>query len=115
MTIGAVGPFPKSKNSRAKTLRQVAAADFSALVRAIRDAERALGSPTKDITTSEARNIAVARKSLVALQTIAAGELFTPENLGAKRPGNGVSPIEYWEWLGRPSPRTFAANELILP
>ena len=90
-------------------------ADFSALVRAIRDAERALGSPTKDITTSEARNIAVARKSLVALQTIAAGELFTPENLGAKRPGNGVSPIEYWEWLGRPSPRTFAANELILP
>jgi N-acetylneuraminate synthase len=90
-------------------------ADFAALIRAVRDAERALGSSAKDVTTSEARNIVVARKSLVALRAIAAGELFTAENLGAKRPGDGVSPLEYWEWLGRPSPRTFAPNELILP
>jgi N-acetylneuraminate synthase len=88
---------------------------FAALVGAVRDARRALGSSEKSVTTSEARNIVVARKSLVALRPIAEGELFTPENLGAKRPGDGVSPIEYWEWLGRPSPRAFAPNDLILP
>ena len=89
--------------------------EFAALVGAVRDARRALGSSTKRVTRSEARNIVVARKSLVALRPIAKGELFTPENLGAKRPGDGVSPIEYWEWLGRPSSRAFAPNELILP
>jgi N-acetylneuraminate synthase len=88
---------------------------FAALVGGVRDARRALGSPEKSVTPSEARNVVVARKSLVALRPIVEGELFTPENLGAKRPGDGVSPIEYWEWLGRPSPRTFAPNELILP
>ena len=90
-------------------------AEFAALVRSARDARRALGSPAKRVTPSEAGNIVVARKSLVALRPIAKGELFTPENLGAKRPGDGVSPIEYWEWLGRPSSRAFAPNELILP
>lgn len=89
--------------------------DFAALVGAVRDARRALGSSAKSVTPSEARNVVVARKSLVALRPIAEGELFTPENLGAKRPGDGVPPMEYWEWLGRPSPRTFAPNELILP
>jgi len=88
---------------------------FAALVGGVRDARRALGSSEKAITPSEARNIVVARKSLVALRPIDEGELFTPENLGAKRPGDGISPIEYWEWLGRPSPRAFAPNDLILP
>ncbi|MDQ6689202.1 MAG: N-acetylneuraminate synthase [Gemmatimonadota bacterium] len=88
---------------------------FAALVDAVRDAGRALGSSGKSVTPSEAGNIVVARKSLVALRPIAEGEPFTPENLGAKRPGDGVSPIEYWEWLGRPSPRAFAPNELIVP
>jgi N-acetylneuraminate synthase len=88
---------------------------FAALVGGVRDAWRALGSSEKSVTASEAKNRVVARKSLVALRPIVEGELFTPENLGAKRPGDGVSPIEYWEWLGRPSPRTFAPNELILP
>jgi N-acetylneuraminate synthase len=57
----------------------------------------------------------VARKSLVALKPIAEGELFTLDNLGAKRPGDGVSPMDYWEWLGTRAPRAFAPNELIVP
>ena len=89
--------------------------DFGALVRAVRNAQRALGSSRKRVSPSESKNVVVARKSLVALQPIQQGELFTPENLGAKRPGDGVSPMEYWEWLGRPSPHSFAPNELIVP
>ena len=88
---------------------------FAALVGGVRDARYALGSSEKGVTPSEAKNVVVARKSLVALRPIVEGELFTPENLGAKRPGDGVSPIEYWEWLGRPAPRTFAPNEMIVP
>src|SRR2546423_11629184 len=89
--------------------------EFGALVSAVRDAARALGSPEKKVAASEAGNVIVARKSLVALQAVEKGELFTPQNLGAKRPGNGVSPMEYWNWLGRPAPRAFAPNELIAP
>ena len=89
--------------------------DFGALVSAARNAQLALGSSKKRVSPSESKNLVVARKSLVALRPIQEGEVFTPENLGAKRPGDGVSPMEYWEWLGRPSPHSFAPNDLIVP
>ena len=62
---------------------------------------------------SEQQNIAVVRKSLVAACPIARGELFTPENLTVKRPGNGASPFRYWELLGSPAPRDYAEDDLI--
>jgi N-acetylneuraminate synthase len=47
------------------------------------------------------KNMAIARKSLVALKPIKEGETFTEDNLGIKRPGTGISPMEYWERLGQ--------------
>jgi N-acetylneuraminate synthase len=83
------------------------------LVRAVREVERALGSGVKAVAPSEAVNLAVARRSLVALRDIEAGQSFTAENLGFKRPGVGISPMKYWEYLGRPAARPYAADELI--
>ena len=70
----------------------------------------ALGDGVKAPRPSEMKNRDVVRKILVALTPIRAGERFTEENLGAKRPGAGVSPMEYWEWLGRRADRDTPAG-----
>jgi sialic acid synthase SpsE len=62
---------------------------------------------------SEAGNRAVARKSLVATRAIARGEPFGPDNLGSKRPVTGRSPMDYWDLLGTPAARDYAADEVI--
>ncbi len=89
--------------------------EFAAMVAGIRAVELALGSSEKAPSAAERRNADVVRKSLVALLPIAAGERFTPENLGAKRPGLGVSPLRYWEYIGRPARRAYAADEVVDP
>lgn len=87
--------------------------ELKAMVAAIRNIEVALGDGIKRLTPSEARNKLVARKSVVASQTIKAGEMFSAENITAKRPGTGISPMRWDEIIGRTSPRDFAADELI--
>lgn len=87
--------------------------ELKAMVAAIRNIEQALGDGIKRLTPSEARNRPVARKSLVASRPIAAGERFTPNNLAAKRPGTGLSPMRWDDVIGRNAPRDFAIDELI--
>ena len=89
--------------------------ELTAMIDAIRTVEPALGDGEKRPTTSEQPNMAVARKSLVAARDIRAGEPFTEESLTAKRPGTGISPMEYWDWLGRPANRDYPADALIEP
>lgn len=88
--------------------------EFAAMVRAIRHIEQALGDGIKRPSPSEAENKPIARKSLVAAVTIRAGEPFTPANLAAKRPGTGLSPMRWDEVIGRPAPRNFAPDDLIV-
>jgi N-acetylneuraminate synthase len=87
--------------------------ELATMVRSIRHVEKALGHGQKIPTPTEFDNRAIARKSLVALKNIAAGEIFTEANLGLKRPGSGVSGIYYWEWLGKVSATSYQPNELI--
>jgi N-acetylneuraminate synthase len=86
---------------------------FSAMVQGIRTIEQALGDGIKWPTPSEQANLPVVRKSLVAARSIRAGELFSEANLTAKRPGTGLSPMQWDALIGRPAPRDFAADELI--
>lgn len=87
--------------------------EFKAMVDAIRNVERALGDGIKRPSPSEIKNKAIARKSLVASRPIRAGEPFSGDNIEAKRPGTGISPMRWDEIIGRPAPRDFAADELI--
>lgn len=89
--------------------------ELAAMVRGIRHIELALGDGVKRPTAGEARNRAVARKSIVASRAIAAGELFSDDNLTAKRPGVGLSPMRWDEVVGRRASRAYAADELIEP
>ena len=84
-----------------------------AMVAAIRNIEIALGDGIKRIARSEARNKPVMRKSLVASQAIKAGEIFSTNNITAKRPGTGISPMRWDEVIGHTAPRDFAEDELI--
>ena len=65
------------------------------------------------MSVSEAKNIAVARKSIVARREIRAGELLTEDNLAVKRPGTGISPMEWEQVVGQVAVRDFEPDELI--
>ncbi len=87
--------------------------EFKEMIKAIRNVEAALGDGIKRAMPSEIENMGVARKSLVALAPIRSGETFDENNLGIKRPGTGISPMEYFSWLGRTAQRDYDADELI--
>ena len=88
-------------------------AELRAMVEGIRQVEQALGDGKKRVADSERKNRAIARKSLVAAKPIRAGEVFSEDNLTAKRPGDGLAPLHYWALLGRPAVRDYAADEAI--
>lgn len=87
--------------------------ELRAMVRGIREAHLALGETGKRPTLAEAKNLGVVRKSLVAARPIRKGDALTADALTAKRPGLGLSPMDYWDVLGRTSPRDFAPDEVI--
>lgn len=86
---------------------------LKAMVDAIRHIEQALGNGVKQISKSERKNIAIARKSIVAASEIKKGELFTEENLTVKRPGGGISPMKWDEVIGTTATRNYQPDELI--
>ncbi len=87
--------------------------ELAAMVTAVRHIEAALGSGEKAMSPSEAKNREIARKSIVARRAIKRGERFTEENITAKRPGGGVSPMRWFEVLGAEAQRDFGEDEMI--
>ena len=87
--------------------------ELKEMIARIRNVEQALGNPLKRVTDSEKDNIIVARKSLVAARDIRKGETFTKENLAVKRPGNGISPWNIYDVIGRVAKRDFPFDSLI--
>lgn len=87
--------------------------ELKAMVRAIRNIETALGEGMKKPSPSELKNRDVARKSIVAKRDIRRGELFTEENLTAKRPGSGISPMRWKDVIGRTADRDYGQDDMI--
>ena len=83
------------------------------MVRNVRICEESLGTGRKAVSESEAKNINIARKSIVAARAIQAGEVFNEDNLGTKRPGDGISPMRWDAVLGKVAKRDFAPDEQI--
>jgi N,N'-diacetyllegionaminate synthase len=83
------------------------------MILSIRNVEKALGTGVKEPASSEIGNKTVARKSIIAARDIKKGEAFSEENLTTKRPGSGISPMKWYEVIGRKAERDFAADELI--
>lgn len=87
--------------------------ELISLVTAIRQVTDAMGSGFKAPSAKELQNRAAVRKSLVAGRPIRKGEVFTEDNLRIKRPGSGISPIYYWEYLGTRANRDYETDDLI--
>ena len=86
---------------------------FADMVSGIRSIELALGDGIKWPTPSEYANISIVRRSLVASKPIKSGEVFTIDNLAAKRPATGISPMEWDSFLGRTASRDYSVDDLI--
>ena len=87
--------------------------ELKEMITSIRHIEEALGDGQKRVTESERCNLEIVRKSIVAKQAIYAGETLTEKNITVKRPGNGISPMRWFEVLGSRAIRNFAIDELI--
>jgi N-acetylneuraminate synthase len=88
--------------------------ELKQMVRSIRNIERAMGSGKKQPSPSEQKNISIARKSIVAKRKIKQGEQLTEDNLYIKRPGNGISPMRWYEIIGTAAVKDFEEDELIV-
>lgn len=87
--------------------------ELKAMVKAIRNVEKAIGNGIKQPSQSEKKNIVIARKSIVASREIKKGELLSDENLTTKRPGNGMNPMKWPDVIGTFAKRDFAEDEMI--
>lgn len=87
--------------------------ELKAMVSSIRHIEDALGDGHKKISESERKNIAVARKSIVAACNIRKGDLLTERNLTVKRPGTGISPMNWESVIGTKAVKDFQEEDLI--
>jgi len=87
--------------------------ELKEMVSAIRNIEKAMGDGIKKSSPSEIKNMSIARKSIVAKKPIKKGELFSEENLTIKRPGTGISPMEWENVISKVSNRAYEMDDLI--
>ena len=88
--------------------------ELKSMVQAIRNIEKALsGSQIKEPSKSELKNKEIVRKSIVAIKPIAKGEIFSIDNIGSKRPGTGINPMNWEKVIGQISKVDFEQDELI--
>jgi len=87
--------------------------ELKSMVNAIRNIEKAMGDGIKKPSKSELKNKPLVRKSIVAIKSIKKGELFTEDNIGIKRPGYGISPMNWEHVLGRCASRDYIEDDLI--
>lgn len=87
--------------------------DFKQMVSAIRNIETAMGDGVKTPSESEMKNIAIARKFIVASRNLRKGEIFTEENITTKRGRFGLSPMMWKEIIGRKVAKNYLTDEII--
>lgn len=87
--------------------------ELKQMILAIRHIEKSFGNGVKVASNSEKKNIAIARKSIVAKTQIKKGEIFSEKNITTKRPGNGISPMKWDEIIGSFATKDYEEDELI--
>jgi N,N'-diacetyllegionaminate synthase len=87
--------------------------ELKSLVSAVRNIEKALGDGIKKPSKSEEENKSVARKSIIAIQSIKKGDMFSEKNIGVKRPGTGITPMRWDEIIGQIADKDYQEDDLI--
>lgn len=88
-------------------------AELKTMVCSIRNIELAFGNGVKSPSSSEEKNIVIARKSIVAKKNIKKGDIFSDNNITCKRPGNGISPMDWESVIGKISNYDFEVDDII--
>ena len=88
--------------------------ELKRMVHKIRNIQKAMGNGIKTVSKSELKNIKIARKSIVAKRDIQKGELFSDENITTKRPGTGMSPMQWDNIIGKIAQENFYEDDLII-
>lgn len=87
--------------------------ELKSMISSIRNIEIAMGNGQKEPSPSEMKNILIARKSIFAKKFIKKGDEFSEQNLTTKRPGTGISPMKWNDYLGKTSTRNYEMDEMI--
>ena len=82
-------------------------------VDSIRTAATMLGSEEVKATEKEEKTKILARRSIVALSDIKRGESFNQNNIGLRRPGNGLPAIMIEEIFGKKSAKKISKGDLL--
>lgn len=76
--------------------------ELKEMVKAIRNIEAAIsGDGEKVPSDSETKNIAIARKSIYIKKNLIKGHVITDEDLIPLRPGDGISPMQWEDIVGK--------------
>lgn len=81
----------------------------------IREAHMMLGTSKLAPTAIEMKARDEFRKSIVTLEPMKRGDIFSKDNIGSRRPGTGMSPDRIDAVLGRSAARDLPASHLITP
>ncbi len=88
--------------------------ELRALVSAVRNVSKSLGSAEKSPNAAEIKNVPIARKSVLTLRAVQKGEVLDETSLGTKRPESGLKPWLYWDVLGRKAARDLESETMIV-
>ena len=87
--------------------------ELKAMIRAIRDVERAFGDGIKRPVPEENSMKRVARRSIVAKADIQAGAVLKASDLAVKRPGTGIEPRYLDLFINKKAKKTIARDQII--
>ena len=89
--------------------------EMADMIENVHMAWQAIGDEHKQTMPEEIKNKLIARRSLVAARPLKKGHIIQPDDLLARRPGTGVSPMMYWSFLDKPIEQDYELGELIYP
>ena len=87
--------------------------ELSEMVKSIRNTELLMGNSEKKPSPDELKNLNIIRKSIVAKKRIEKGEILNENNLTTKRPGDGLSPMEWDSIIDTVAKKNFDEDDLI--
>ena len=87
--------------------------ELKKMINSIKEIPIMVGRAIKTLSNSEKKNKKIARKSIVAKKKILIGEIFTKSNLTCKRPGHGISPMNWYKILGKKAKKNYNIDEII--
>lgn len=89
--------------------------ELKAMVAAIRNIEAAIsGDGIKQASPSEQKNKAIARKSIHTVRALRKGAVLSADDLIPLRPGDGISPMQWEEVIGKKLLRDLPAYEKLV-